>query len=90
MVKLAALPFQQLAEEASGGTPITPGLHEDVDHVAGLVHDPLQIQLLPLDVEEQFVQVPDVAQPASPAPQPPSVVNPERLTTTAELLHTTR
>ena len=83
------MPFPQLTEEAGGGTPITPGLHEDVDHVAVLVHGPPQILLLPLDIEEQFGQVPDVAQPASPAPQPPSVVDPERLTT-SESLHTTR
>jgi len=30
------LAFQQLPEEARGGMPIAPGLHEDVDHVAVL------------------------------------------------------
>ena len=33
-----ALPFQQLPEEARGGTPIAPGLHEDVDHVAVVIN----------------------------------------------------
>ena len=32
-----ALAFQQLPKEAPGGAPITPGLHEDVDHVAVFV-----------------------------------------------------
>ena len=32
-----SLALQQLPEEARGGTPIAPGLHEDVDHVAVLV-----------------------------------------------------
>ena len=32
-----SLVFQQLPEEARGGTPITPGLHEDVGQIAVLV-----------------------------------------------------
>jgi hypothetical protein len=57
-----ALPFQQLAEEALGRTPIAPWLDEDVDHVAVLVDGPPEILLAPVDVHEQFVQVPRVAQ----------------------------
>src|SRR6266852_137954 len=56
-----SLAFQQLPEEARGGIPITPGLHEDVDHVAVFVDRPPDILLLPSDVDEQFVQVPRVA-----------------------------
>ena len=78
--RLAALPLQQLTEEACGRTPIAAGLHEDVDHVTVLVHGPPEIPPLPLDGHEEFVQVPRVAQTASPAPQPPRVVAPECLT----------
>jgi E1-E2 ATPase len=35
-----SLAFQQFPEEARGGAPIAPGLHEDVDHVAVLVDGP--------------------------------------------------
>ena len=64
-----ALPFQQLAEKACGGTPIAPGLDEDVDHIAVLVNGTPQILPPALDVHEQFVQVPGVAQASSPAPE---------------------
>jgi hypothetical protein len=63
-----ALSFQQLAEEARGRTPITPWLEQDIDHVAVLVDGPPEILLAPVDVHEQFVQVPRVAQASLPAP----------------------
>ena len=78
--RYTSLAFQQLPKKARGGTPIAPGLHEDIDHVTVLVHSPPEILPLPLDGHKEFVQVPRVAQAASPAPQPPSVVEPERLT----------
>ena len=56
------MPFQQQTEKARGGTPIAPGLDEEVDHVTVLVNCPPHILLLALDVHEQFVQVPRVAQ----------------------------
>jgi len=37
---LAALPFQQLPEEAFGRAAIAPWLEEDIDHVAVLIHGP--------------------------------------------------
>ena len=43
-----ALAFQQLAEKADGGSPIAPGLHEDVDCVAVLVYGTPQILQPPL------------------------------------------
>ena len=51
-----SLAFQQLPEEARGGTPIAPGWHEDVDYVAVFVDRPPEIMLLPLDIDEQFDQ----------------------------------
>ena len=46
--RLAALSFQELAEEPCGRPPIAPGPHEDVDHVAVFVDGPPQILLPPL------------------------------------------
>src|SRR5712692_6508258 len=68
-----ALPFQQLPEEAFGRTPIAPGLDEEVDHVAVLVDGPPEILLATLDIHEQFVQGPRVAQASLPAPEDPGV-----------------
>ena len=48
--RLAALSFQELAEEPSGRPPIAPRLHKDVEHVAILVHGPPQILLPPPDL----------------------------------------
>ena len=63
-----ALSFQQLAEEPDGRPPIAPGLDQDVDHVAVLVHGPPQILLPPLDLDEYLVQMPGVAHAAPAAP----------------------
>ena len=60
-----ALSFQQLAEESDGRPPIAPGLDQDVDHVAVLVHGTPQVLLPPLDFDEYLVQIPGVAHPAS-------------------------
>ena len=59
-----ALSFQQLAEEADRCAAIPPGLDEDVDHVAVLVHGTPQVLLPPLDLDEYLVQIPGVAHPA--------------------------
>ena len=64
-----ALPFQQLPKEARRGMPIALGLHQDVDHVAVLVNRPPEILLPPLNIDEQFVQVPRVAHPSTASPQ---------------------
>src|SRR2546427_10453371 len=72
-----ALRFQQLPEEAFGGTPVAPWLNEDVDHVAVLVDGPPEIVLATLDIHEQFVQVPGVAQASLPVPQDTGVLRTE-------------
>ena len=74
------LPFQELTEEALGRTPITPGLDEDADHITVLVDGPQEILLPPVDVDEQFVQVPGVAQPSTPASKPTGVRRTEGVT----------
>src|SRR4029453_4913664 len=72
-----SLAFQQFPEEARGGAPIAPGLHEDVDHVAILVDGPPEILLPPLDRDEQFVQVPHIAHVPPVAPQRSRIRRPE-------------
>ena len=62
-----------------GRARIPSRLEQDVNHVPVLVHGPPQILPLPLDGHEEFVQVPGIAHPASAPPQPPRVVDPERL-----------
>ena len=69
----AALSFQQFSEETFGRPLIAPGLHEDVDHVAVLVDRSPAILLTPLDVHEQFAQVPRVTHAAALAPERPGV-----------------
>ena len=81
-----ALAFQQLPEEAFGRVPITSRLHEDVDHVAVMVDGAPEILLAPLNGDEQFVQVPRVAQASLPAPQRARIRRPERATPLANRL----
>ena len=53
------------------GTPITPRLDEDVDHIAVLVDGTPEMLTLALDVDEELVQVPRIAQsPFSPLQRP--------------------
>jgi len=67
-------------EKAFGCAPIAPWLNEDVDHVTVLVDGPPQILQATVDVHEQFVQVPRVAQGSLPLPQDTSVRRTELLT----------
>ena len=59
--RLAALSFQQLAEEPLGRPLIAPRLHEDVKDVAVFVDSTPQILLPALDLDEQLVQMPGAA-----------------------------
>jgi len=82
--RLAFLPLQQFAEEPSGRTRIALSLNEYVDHVSILIDGPPEIVALALDVDEDFVQVPDVSQstlelscvlgPELPAPLPDGLI----------------
>ncbi len=53
---LAAL--EELAEELFGSTLVPATLHQYVQHVALLVFSPPQVVRLPVDLEEDFVQMP--------------------------------
>ena len=76
----AALRFQQFSKETRGRTSIAPGLDEDVYHVTVLVDGPPEILTSALNIHEQLIRIPGVAQPTASTPQPPSIVGPERVT----------
>ena len=55
-------------------------LDQNVDHVAVLIHGAPQIPLLAVDSNEDFIQMPVVAQPSLSSLQSPSIVETELLT----------
>ena len=78
--RLLALAFQQLTEEPLRRAAIASRLDEDVDDVAVLVHGAPQILPPALNCDEEFVQIPGVAQPAPASPQGPRILRSERST----------
>ena len=76
-VGFAALPFRQLAEEAFCCSSISAWLHEDVDHIAVVIHGTPAVMSAPLDGHEELVEVPGVARPALSSLQPPRVLGAE-------------
>ena len=65
----AALRFQQFPKETGGRPSIAPRLNEDVDDVTVLVNRPPEIPAAPLNLHEELVEIPGVAQASSPSPQ---------------------
>ena len=62
------------------GPPVSAGLHENIDDVAVLAHRAPEILALPVDGDEELVQMPRIAEsPLSPL-EPPRVVRAELLT----------
>ena len=57
-----ALTFQQFAEEALSRSTVSAALDQDVDRIAVLIHGSPQVVALTLDRDEEFIQVPGVAQ----------------------------
>ncbi len=55
--------LEELAEEPPGRSGVPPVLHEDVKHVAVGVDGPPQVLPLPVDLDEDLVQVPFFAGP---------------------------
>jgi len=53
------------------------GLHEDVDDVAVLINGPPPVLPLTVDLHEDFVQMPCIAEPALSSSQLPRVVRTE-------------
>ena len=59
--RLVIHPLQQSLEEALGGCPISPLLHQDVQHDAKLVHNAPQIVQHATDTDEYLIHVPGVS-----------------------------
>ena len=57
-------PFNSLRKKRSAAPSIAPWLDQDVDDVTVLVDGRPEILLTTLNVHEEFVQVPGVAQPS--------------------------
>jgi len=74
------LTAQQSSKESFRGALITAWLYQDVDHVAVLIHGAPQILLLAIDSKKDFVQVPNIAEPALTPLQFSSIVRTELLT----------
>jgi hypothetical protein len=54
-------PLQPLAEKLLGGLLIPAALDQNIEHVAVLIHRPPEILVFPMDREEDFVEMPRVA-----------------------------
>ena len=74
------LATQEFSKESLCGALITMRLDQNVDHVAVLIHGAPQIPLLAVDSNEDFIQMPVVAQPSLSSLQSPSIVETELLT----------
>ena len=72
------MPFQQFPKEPYRGATIPARLHQDVEHVAVLVHRAPEILLAAVERDEELVEVPRVALLTAPAPQRPGIVRAER------------
>ena len=56
------MPLQELAKDTLRPTPIARGPHQDLDHVAVLIHGTPQILPLSVDAHEHFVPEPRVTE----------------------------
>ena len=55
------LAFQHLAKEPFSSPLVSSLRHQDVENIPVLIHRLPEIQLLPLDLHEQLIHMPDVA-----------------------------
>src|SRR5262245_38963040 len=60
---------EQLVEELLRRPLIAPTLHQDVEHVALLIHRPPEIMTLALDREKHLVHVPFITRSSASAPE---------------------
>ena len=61
--------LEEFAEKLLGGFSVPLTLHEDIEHVAILIHRPPEIMPLTMNGEENFVQVPLVTRSEAPTTQ---------------------
>ncbi len=57
-----SLMFQHLTKEAFSGSTISTLGNQNIDHVSILIDSPPKIESLTLDGDEEFIDVPDVAE----------------------------
>ena len=79
----ALLAFETLAEDALGGSPVTPSLKQDVNDVAVLVDGSPKIVAVALDVDEHFIERPVISQHSLFTVQLAGKLGPESATPTA-------
>ena len=72
----ALLP-EQLAHQLAGGVLVPPALHQDVQHLALVVHRPPEMHPLAADVHGHLVEVPTRAGLRPALPEPPGDGRPE-------------
>ncbi len=60
------LMFQGPTKEAFSGSTISTLGDQNIDHVSILIDGPPKIEALPLDGDEEFIDVPDIAEPPLP------------------------
>jgi hypothetical protein len=71
---------QESPKESVCGAPIAMRLDQDVDHVAVLIHSTPEVMLLAIDSNEDFIQIPVIAQSTLPSLQFPDIVRTELMT----------
>ncbi len=61
--RITAIRLDQLFKEALGRPLVAPLLHQDIEHVAMLIHGTPEIKNLTVDLDHNFIKIPLVARP---------------------------
>jgi len=86
LVRRIAITLQCLSKEALGSAGITSSLYEDVNHITIVIDGSQKIRNLPSDGDENFVDMPSVAQLAFAALEPSAETGTELQTRAANRL----
>jgi len=81
-----SLMFQSPTEEALSRSANSTLGDQNIDHVSILIDGPPMIEALALDGDEEFIDVPDVAEPSLFSPQSSSIGRTELLTPISDRL----
>jgi hypothetical protein len=77
MIRRGSAPWlRKSPKESFCGAPIALRLDQDVDHVAVLIHGTPEVMLLAVDSNEDFIQIPVIAQSTLPSLQFPGMSGP--------------
>ena len=69
--------LEELSEKAFGGVCVASALHQNVEHFAFLVHRPPQVDELPVDLADYFIEMPGIPTPTPPVTQTTGVLGTE-------------